>query len=165
MREKSRTGFYAVVLGGTVCLFGKPTFKLSPIGGLGYVIVKELLAPNGSYHIIDQAVDRLRQNTKVHELIGGSDFKFYGMGDGRKSRRRPIIHQRLLEDGRNCIDANFYIEGDRRARVTLQAVEGEDGRWEERYLALDLPGQPTQVLIQPIIKPRTENWHPFRWFQ
>jgi hypothetical protein len=30
---------------------------------------------------------------------------------------------------------------------------------------LDLPGQPTQVLIQPIIKPRTENWHPFRWFQ
>ncbi len=73
-----------------------------------------------------------------------------------------------MEDGRRVLDAAFYVRGSREeARVTLQAVEGEDGTWEERYLALDLPGMPTQVLVQPVIKPAPrQGWHPFgSWFR
>lgn len=123
--------------------------------------------PGGTYPIIDQTVSRLADNPAVRECLGGTTLAVYGMSDGR-SRRRPVVHQSVLEDGRRMIDAAFYVEGTaQRARVTLQAVEDEGGRWEERYLALDISGQPTMVLVQPVIKQRSDGWHPFslsRWF-
>lgn len=133
---------------------------------MGYILFKELLLPGGSYPVIDQTVLHLSENAKVTQLLGGPPLSLHGISDGR--RRRPAVHQGLLEDGRRVIDAAFFVRGSKdEARVTLQAVEREDGEWEERYLALDIPGLPTQILVQPVVKsaPR-QGWHPFAsWFK
>jgi hypothetical protein len=149
--DKSRNGFYAVVLGGTVCLFG----------GIGYVLLQELLLPGGTYPIIDNTLS-LHQ-TELESLLG-PNLSVYGMSDGR--RRRPAMQQSIANDGRRVVDAAFFVEGcNEKAKVTVQAVEGEDGVWEERYLALDLPGKPRLILVQPLTKIINSGWNPFsRWF-
>ena len=71
-----------------------------------------------------------------------------------------------MEDGRGCLDAIFVIEGDEGvAQVTLQTVEQEDGTWRERYLALDMAGMPTQVIVRPVSKiQQGSGWNPFGRF-
>lgn len=79
--------------------------------------------PGGGYPIISQTVERLEQDARVAEMLGGSKLAVHGVGDGH-GRRRPVFKQSLMEDGRQTIDAVFYVQGARnRAKVTLQAVE------------------------------------------
>ncbi len=153
--DKSRNGFYAVVLGGTLCIFGY----------VGYVLAKELVSPNGSYYIIDQTVKKLESDPETCEHLGGPPFQIYGTSDGR--RRRLNTNQQILEDGRKQVNAVFWIEGGlRRAKVTVNVVEDEDGGWRERYLATEVPGEVPRILVRPVeeIK-RSSVWNPFsRWF-
>jgi len=161
LRAKAANGFYAAVVTGTVVM----------MGGLAYVIGKELVSPGGIYPAIDSAVKRLEHDTRVQNLLGPGTLALYGPmpadGDLRGGRRRPLIKESLLLDGRRNIDASFVIRGSNEsARVAMTLLEGEKkGIWHEDYLALELPGQPTQILISPPLKPVVRSgWNLFSRF-
>lgn len=134
---------------------------------MGFVLVQELLSPGGGYSLIDDTVKKLEENEEVQRLVGKGKFAVYGLGDGHhNTRRRPWIEKKILADGRHMVDAAFYIEGDiNKAKVMVEAIEQEDGTWKDEYLSIEVPGMPTKVLIQPVIKARPRNtWNPFSRF-
>lgn len=174
VRDKTRSAFYASVIAGTIGIFGmfdSESVSLTQahfvLGGAGYILAKELLFPGGAYSLIDDTVRRLEGNEEVRRLVGPADkFAVYGVGDGVHSiRRRPMVQKRIGDDGRTIVDAVFYIEGSTsKAKVTVEAAEREDGGWEDKYLAVDVPGMPTKILVQPVIRLRQNSWNPFNRF-
>lgn len=143
VREKSKTGFYAAVLGGTACIFGifhpsvtilAPLYDYLPdmymfIGYVGYTLFKDLIHPSGSYKILEAAIQRLEENPDVISLLditpGQSFASVHGIGHGNRAiRRRPMFHEQMGDDGSRILDAVFCVEGpSKQAKVTLRTVE------------------------------------------
>ena len=117
--------------------------------------------------MIDEAMEIIKKDAQLVNELGGS-LAVFGVSDGR--RRRPIIHRHLGPDGRQVIEAQFFVEGNsQRGRVALKATEAEDGSWKKEMLAVDIPGHPTHYLIKPTLIALTSNdrsgWRPFsKWF-
>ena len=138
----------------------------SVLTGLAYLLAKDMLFKGGAYQVIDDAVRKIEANSHLVQLLGGLPLSVYGHATAR-SRRRPAVHESLLEDGARCMEASFFVEGQHAVgRVHLQMVEGEDGLWRERYFAVEVPGHPVQVLVQPAAQPaaRPSGWSPFNRF-
>lgn len=135
------------------------------VGGVGYLLVKELWE---TYPLVDEAVALIKDDPTLQGALG-RQLSVFGPGDGR--RRRPFIHTSLGPDGRQLVEASFYVQDEQgtRGKVSLHAIEKEPGRWEKQLLAVDIPGRPTYYLIRstPIKKaqPLLAGWNPFgRWF-
>lgn len=129
-------------------------------------MISELFG-KGMYPLIDEAVEIIKRDAQLVNELGGS-LAVFGASDGR--RRRPIIHKHLGPDGRQVIEAQFFVEGNaQRGRVVLKATETEDGCWKKEMLVVDIPGHPTHYLIKPapitLISNNRSGWRPFsKWF-
>lgn len=137
---------------------------LTAVGGVGYLLAKELW---GTYPLVDEAVALIRDDPALQGSLG-RQLSVFGPGDGR--RRRPLVHTSLGPDGRQLVEASFYVQGEQgtRGRVSLRAMEREPGQWEKQLLAVDIPGHPTHYLIRstPLrVRSAPSGWNPFsRWF-
>ena len=138
----------------------------SVFGGLMYLLGKDLLGTTSVYTAIDEAVERIEGNPHAVQLLGGLPLSVHGHGGGRGGgRRRPAVRESFTAEGARCLEASFFVEGQQgTGQVSLQTVEDEQGRWRERYLAIQVPGHPLQVLIQPPAEPiqRPSGWRPLQ---
>lgn len=151
VRDRARNGFYAAVLGGTLCIFG----------GVGYLLGKELFGGGATYPLIDEAVALIEQDKQLIKALGPAPLSIFGTSDGR--RRRPAVRKDLSADGRQLVEAQFYVKGDQgRGKVHLRVAEQEDGQWEKQFLTVELPGHPPYFLIKS--RPANNSiggWNPF----
>lgn len=129
-----------------------------------YLLAKDMLGTSSVYRAIDEAVERIEANPTVVQLLGGLPISVHGHGgSGVGGRRRPAIRESFTPEGARCLEASFFVEGQQNTgQVSLQAIEDEDGIWRERYLAVQVPGHPLQILIQPPAEqaPRPTGWRP-----
>lgn len=138
----------------------------SLFGGVMYILVKDMLFQNGAYAVIDNAVGKIETNPQIVQMLGGLPISVHGYTSNR-SRRRPAIHESFTAEGARCLDTSFFVQGQlATGKVSLQVVEDEDGKWQERYFAVEIPGHPPQILVQPppIQLQRPGGWHPFGRF-
>lgn len=164
----ARRGYGSGRVGGTRNLLygGVVVGAASVLTGLAYLLAKDMLFTGGAYQVVDDAVRKIEANSHLVQLLGGLPLSVHGHATAR-SRRRPAVHESLLEDGARCMEASFFVEGPHATgRVHLQVVEGEDGLWRERYFAVEVPGHPVQVLVQPAAEAaaRARGWSPFNRF-
>lgn len=138
----------------------------SVFGGLVYILAKDMLFQDGAYAVIDDAVDKIEANSQIVQMLGGLPLTVHGYTSNR-GRRRPAIHESHTADGARTIETSFFVQGQHATgRVSLQVVEDQEGRWKERYFAVEIPGHPAQVLVQPVVQvdTRPERWHPLARF-
>lgn len=129
-----------------------------------YLLAKDMLGTSSVYQAIDDAVERIEANPTVIQLLGGLPISVHGHGgSGVGGRRRPAIRESYTANGARCLEASFFVEGQQTTgQVSVQAFEDENGGWKVQYLAVQVPGHPLQVLIQPPSEPvaRLTGWRP-----
>jgi len=90
----------------------------------------------GIYPVIETAVHRLESNPDLIQLLGGLPLTVYGSAGSRGSRRRPVVNNGFLEDGRKMMETNFWVEGGAgvKGQVYLQVVEVIDHNFIKVFL-------------------------------
>lgn len=136
---KGKSFLYGGVMLGAASIFG----------GLVYILAKDMLFQTGAYAEIDRAVDKIRGNSHLVQLLGGLPISVHGY-TGNRGRRRPAVHEYHDAQGARCMDLSFFVQGQlETGRVSLQLVEAEGKEMEPRYFSVEIAGQPLQVLVQP----------------
>lgn len=139
----------------------------SVFGGLVYILAKDMLFQDGAYALIDEAVAKIEANSQIIQMLGGLPISVHGYTSNR-GRRRPAIHESHTAEGARTIETSFFVQGQHATgRVSLQVVEDEEGRWKERYFAVEIPGHPAQILVHPVVQldSRPDRWHPLARFR
>lgn len=139
----------------------------SVFGGLVYILAKDMIFQDGAYAVIDDAAAKIEANPRIVQMLGGLPLSIHGYTSNR-GRRRPAIHESHMSDGARTMETSFFVEGRHATgKVSLQVVEDEEGRWKERYFAVEIPGHPLQILVQPAVgvDSHTNRWRPLARFQ
>ncbi|KAF9348591.1 mitochondrial import inner membrane translocase subunit tim21 [Mortierella sp. NVP85] len=122
---------YAVIAAGVVL-----------VGAIGYAIVSELFGSNSDTHIFGDALEKVRHNEKLADVLG-SPVKGYGEPSSSKRRRNRRIHSQVVLDagGKEHLLMRFYVEGpDNEGTAHLEMIKNQRGDWEYKYLFVDIPG-------------------------
>ncbi|KAF9197832.1 mitochondrial import inner membrane translocase subunit tim21 [Haplosporangium sp. Z 27] len=109
---------------------------------LGYAIVGELFGPNSDTHIFGDALERVRKNENLVEILG-TPIKGHGEPSTNKRRRNRRIHSQVVLDteGKEHLLMRFYVEGpDNEGTAHLEMVKDQRNNWEYKYLIVDIPG-------------------------
>ncbi|KAF9414591.1 hypothetical protein BGZ94_000336 [Podila epigama] len=112
------------------------------IGVIGYAIVSELFGSNSDTHIFGDALERVRSNEKLQEIIG-TPMKGYGEPSSSKRRRNRRIQSQVVLDaeGKEHLLMRFFVEGpDNEGTAHLEMVKDARNKWEYKYLFVDIPG-------------------------
>ncbi|KAF9917322.1 mitochondrial import inner membrane translocase subunit tim21 [Lobosporangium transversale] len=112
------------------------------VGAIGYAIVTELFGANSDTHIFGDALEKVRKNEKLQEIIG-SPMKGHGEPSSSKRRRNRRIHSQVVLDveGKEHLLMRFYVEGpDNEGTAHLEMVKDRHNNWEYKYLFVDIPG-------------------------
>ncbi|KAL8941704.1 MAG: hypothetical protein Q9216_002077 [Gyalolechia sp. 2 TL-2023] len=116
-------------------------------GGCAYFLYKEIFSTDSKTVQFNRAVDRIRSDSRVKELLG-SDHKIRAFGEptwNRWARARPIASNAYKDSGEaEHFMMHFNVEGSsRRGVVNLHTVKGRgESEWKYKYLTLDVKGQP-----------------------
>ncbi|KAI4244124.1 MAG: hypothetical protein L6R40_003108 [Gallowayella cf. fulva] len=130
------------------------TFNLAVIltglvmtGGCAFFLYKEVFASDSKTVQFNRAVDRIRADSRVKEVLG-SGYKIRAFGEptwNRWARARPIASKAYKDaKGTEHFMMHFNVEGSsRRGIVNLHTFKpSERSDWQYKYLALDVKGQP-----------------------
>ncbi|KAI1307868.1 mitochondrial import inner membrane translocase subunit tim21 [Mortierella claussenii] len=112
------------------------------VGAIGYAIVSELFGSNSDTHIFGDALEKVRNNEKLQEIIG-SPMMGHGEASSSKRRRNRRIHSQVVLDaeGKEHLLMRFYVEGpDNEGTAHLEMVKDQRNNWEYKYLFVDIPG-------------------------
>ncbi|GIX99214.1 mitochondrial import inner membrane translocase subunit Tim21 [Caerostris darwini] len=122
------------------------------IAGIGvtgimfYAIIRELFSKQSPYSIYSDALNLCCSNPSVVDVLG-EPIKGHGELSSR-GRRRHVSHLVYEKDGKNYMRMKFYVKGSRRSgTVHLEMFEGENSRYEYRYLFVDIDGYPPKSII------------------
>ncbi|KAI4204363.1 MAG: hypothetical protein LQ346_001635 [Caloplaca aetnensis] len=127
--------------------FGIVLAGLVMTGGCAYFFYKEVLSTDSKTVQFNRAVDRVRSDSRVKEVLG-SDHKIRAFGEptwNRWARARPIASNTFKDSqGTEHFMMHFNVEGSsRRGVVNLHSFKAPgQAEWEYKYLALDVKGQP-----------------------
>ncbi|KAG0227674.1 mitochondrial import inner membrane translocase subunit tim21 [Actinomortierella wolfii] len=106
------------------------------VGAIGYAIVSELFGPNSDTAIFGDALERLQE-------IIGTPMKGHGDPSTSKRRRNRRISSQIVLDGegKEHLLMRFFVEGpDNEGTAHLEMVKDARGKWEYKYLFVDIPG-------------------------
>ncbi|KAF9100768.1 hypothetical protein BGX29_006265 [Mortierella sp. GBA35] len=112
------------------------------VGVIGYAIISELFGSNSDTHVFGDALERVRNNEKLKDIIG-SPMMGHGEPSNSKRRRNRRIHSQIVLDaeGKEHLLMRFYVEGpDNEGTAHLEMVKDERNKWEYKYLFVDIPG-------------------------
>ncbi|XP_067140556.1 mitochondrial import inner membrane translocase subunit Tim21 [Centruroides vittatus] len=111
-----------------------------------YAIFRELFSGHSPNVIYGKALKRCKEDARIIDACG-EPIKGYGETTAR-GRRRHVSHLEYVKDGLNYMRMKFYIEGNRRKGVVhLEMKENANGKYDYRYLFVELEGYPQQTII------------------
>ncbi|XP_022098060.1 mitochondrial import inner membrane translocase subunit Tim21-like [Acanthaster planci] len=147
------TGQGEVALGKKVVQAGKDVSYLGiVIVGIGvtgimfYAIGRELFASSSPNAVYTRAYKLCKKDAEIIEELG-EPIKGFGETT-RRGRRRHVSHFEYEQDGVKHMRMKFYIQGPKRkATVHLEVKEGETGKYDYRYLFVELDGYPHRTVI------------------
>uniref|UniRef100_T1J544 Mitochondrial import inner membrane translocase subunit Tim21 n=1 Tax=Strigamia maritima TaxID=126957 RepID=T1J544_STRMM len=151
---EAKSGSYGqLTLGGKVKQAGKDAYYTGIVvlgvgitGLMFYAIFRELFSKTSPNSIYTQAYKLCCKHPRVIALLG-EPIKGYGELSGR-GRRRHVSHLEYVKDGVNYMRMKFYIEGSlKKATVHLEVMENSSGRYDFRYLFVDLNEFPPETII------------------
>ncbi|XP_043825608.1 LOW QUALITY PROTEIN: mitochondrial import inner membrane translocase subunit Tim21 [Dromiciops gliroides] len=151
--QKSRRGEPALSISQRVKEAGKRftylIIVLIGIGGLFYVIFKELFSSSSPNKIFGKALEKCRSHPEVISVFG-DNIKGYGEST-RRGRRQHVSHIEYVKDGQKYMRLKFYIEGSvpgKQGTVHLETKENpESGIYEFRYIFVDVDVFPRRIII------------------
>ncbi|XP_063155103.1 mitochondrial import inner membrane translocase subunit Tim21 isoform X1 [Candoia aspera] len=118
-------------------------------GGLFYVIFRELFSSSSPSKIYGDALEKCRAHPEVIGVFG-EPIKGYGEAT-RRGRRQLVSHIEYVKDGLKYMRLKFYIEGSEKGKqgtVHLEMKENpESGKYEYRYIFVDIDGYPRRTII------------------
>ncbi|XP_064599101.1 mitochondrial import inner membrane translocase subunit Tim21-like [Liolophura sinensis] len=115
-------------------------------GLMFYAIGKELLSKDSPSGVYGQALKLCKQNPEIIAALG-EPIKGYGELS-RRGRRRHVSHAEFEANGVKHMRMKFYIEGpDRKGTVQLEVRRDESGKYEYRYLFVELEGYPRRRIV------------------
>ncbi|GFY53088.1 mitochondrial import inner membrane translocase subunit Tim21 [Trichonephila inaurata madagascariensis] len=115
-------------------------------GVMFYAILRELFSRQSPNSVYSDALKLCRSDPSVIDTLG-EPIKGYGELSSR-GRRRHVSHLEYEKDGKNYMRMKFYLEGSRKSgTVHLEMVEGENLKYEYRYLFVDIDGFPPRSII------------------
>lgn len=115
-------------------------------GVLIWYVLSELLFSFSPNSVYSKALDIVKQHAEV-TLAVGEPIKAYGEETSR-GRRRHVSHQEYIVDGSNYMRVKFYISGSKRkATVHVDTKETSRGKFEFRYIFVELEGYPTETIV------------------
>ncbi|KAF9434762.1 mitochondrial import inner membrane translocase subunit tim21 [Entomortierella beljakovae] len=112
------------------------------VASIGYAIVSELFGSNSDTHIFGDALEKVRNNEKLTDILG-TPIKGHGEASSSKRRRNRRIHSQVVLDAGNKehLLMRFYVEGpDGEGTAHLEMVKDQRNNWEYKYLFVDIPG-------------------------
>ena len=133
-RTTQQTFNFGIVLAGAV-----------GTGLVAYFLYKEVFASDSKTSLFNQAVDRIRGDSRALELLGtGKTIRAFGEpSTNRWTRNRPLASS-LQKDrtGTEHFRMHFNVEGSARSGVVnLHMVKApNDTKYQYQYMALDVPG-------------------------
>lgn len=142
------------------------------LGGIGltgivvYYFVKDVLLPTSDARVFNRALAIVRKDEKSANILGGGRLKAYGeQTDNKWARSRPIASRRGFDGhGREHLIMQFHVEGELASGlVRLEMIESEEksktgiGKYDFRYLVLEVPGHPRHYIIDNSEKPRKKD--------
>lgn len=131
-KDASYAGIIIVGIGVTALMF--------------YTVGKELFSSSSPNGIYTNALKLCKNNVEIQDSLG-TPIKGYGEMTRRK-RRRHVSHLEYSQGGINFMRMKFYLEGpERKGTVHLEMKENESGRYEYRYLFVELDGYPKRTII------------------
>ncbi|CRK86557.1 CLUMA_CG000185, isoform A [Clunio marinus] len=111
-----------------------------------YAIFKELFSNNSPQAVYSDAFERCKADTRVQDSLG-LPIKAYGE-ETRRRRRNHVAHQIYQKNNRNYMRLSFHIQGIRnKATVHCEMRESDSGRYECRYLFVQLDSYPHTTII------------------
>ncbi|CAE1254265.1 TIM21 [Acanthosepion pharaonis] len=111
-----------------------------------YAIGRELLSQESPNAIFGNAFKRCKNDEEVQNVLG-EHIKAYGEESGRR-RRRHVNHVEYDVGGVKHMRMKFYIEGQhRKATVNLEMKQNESGKYEYRYLFVQMDSYPHQIIV------------------
>ncbi|KAG0319038.1 mitochondrial import inner membrane translocase subunit tim21 [Dissophora globulifera] len=112
------------------------------VAAIGYAIVSELFGSNSDTRIFGDALEKVRNNDQLQEIIG-TPMMGHGEASSSKRRRNRRIHSQVVLDaeGKEHLLMRFYVEGpDNEGIAHLEMVKDQRNKWEYKYLFVDIPG-------------------------
>lgn len=110
-----------------------------------YFLYQEVFAADSKTRIFNQAVERVRGDSRALELLGtGKTIRAFGEPTQNKWTRNRPLASNVQKDrtGIEHLRMHFNVEGSANSGVvSLHMVKGpEDTQYQYRYLTLDVPG-------------------------
>ncbi|KAL4234132.1 Mitochondrial import inner membrane translocase subunit Tim21 [Mactra antiquata] len=119
---------------------------LGVLGALFYYIGRELFSSQSSVGVYKKALKRCVEDSEVIIALG-QPIKGYGE-ETRRGRRRHVSHIEFVQDGRKHMRMKFYVEGtDKKGEVNLEVVQNDDGKYDFRYLFIQLEQFPYKTIV------------------
>lgn len=130
----------------TVSYLGVIVIGIGVTGILFYAIFKELFSSKSPNNVYTAALDKCSSEPRVQNALG-EPIKGYGE-ETRRGRRRHVSHMEYQKDGINYLRMKFYLQGLRRkGTVHLEMKENSSGKYEYRYLFVQLDSHPRETII------------------
>ncbi|XP_071508705.1 mitochondrial import inner membrane translocase subunit Tim21-like, partial [Diadema antillarum] len=153
VEKKSTSGGQQLTIGQRVAQTSKDVsyagiivLGIGVTGLMFYTVGKELFSSNSPNGIYTNALKLCKNNVQIQDALG-TPIKGYGEMTRRK-RRRHVSHLEYSQNGVNFMRMKFYLEGPhRKATVHLEMKQNENGRYEYRYLFVELDGYPSGTII------------------
>ncbi|XP_038070171.1 mitochondrial import inner membrane translocase subunit Tim21-like [Patiria miniata] len=147
------TGQGEVAIGQRVVQAGKDVSYMGVvIVGIGvtaimfYAIGRELFASSSPNAVYTKAYKLCNKDSEIIKELG-EPIKGFGETT-RRGRRRHVSHLEYEQDGVKHMRMKFYIQGPKRkGTVHLEVKEGETGKYEYRYLFVELNGYPHRTIV------------------
>lgn len=114
-------------------------------GVMIYVIGHELFSKESPSVIYGKALKLCRKNVEV-EAAFGTPIKGYGE-ETRRRRRRHVSHLLYDVEGVPHMRMKFYLQGPYKKGTVQLEVKKVDGKYEYRYMFVELEGYPARTII------------------
>ncbi|XP_041376415.1 mitochondrial import inner membrane translocase subunit Tim21-like [Gigantopelta aegis] len=111
-----------------------------------FAIGRELFSSQSPSGLYGKALKMCEKNDQLKSMLG-EPMKGYGETT-RRGRRRYVSHQEYIENGVKYMRIRFYIEGPyAKGTVNLEVKQNESGKYEYRYIVVDLDGYPRRSVL------------------
>ncbi|KAL5466733.1 hypothetical protein EMCRGX_G030881 [Ephydatia muelleri] len=142
-----------LTVGAKVVQAGKDfTYVLVILGGfvvtgfLFWTVGSEFFSSSSTSSIFSAALKKVKADPRVRDLLG-EPIVGYGEESGR-GRRRDILNQKYVVENKEYMRIKFYVKGSRRkANVQLDLMKNDKGKYDCRFLFVELEGPPHSTLV------------------
>lgn len=121
----------------TASYIGVILLGVAVTGSLFYAVFNELFSSKSPNNVYTRAVKECLANTRVEDKLG---YPIVAYGEEtRRGRRQHPSHIVYNKDGKQCIRMVFYLKGAfHKGTVQLEMIENDSGKYEYRYLFVDV---------------------------